>query len=32
MNSIIFVTLMFAPGMPLLYAVGFLWCLFTYMT
>lgn len=32
MNSIIFVSLMFAPGMPLLYAIGFLWCLFTYVT
>jgi hypothetical protein len=32
MNSIIFVALMFAPGMPLLYVVGFLWCLITYIT
>lgn len=32
MNSIIFVTLMFAPGMPALYPIGFLWCLMTYIT
>lgn len=32
MNSIIFVILMFAPGMPALYVVGFLWCLITYVT
>lgn len=32
MNSIVFVTLMFAPGMPVLYAIGLLWCLFTYIT
>jgi hypothetical protein len=32
MNSIVFVTLMFAPGMPILYVIGFLWCLFTYIT
>lgn len=32
MNSIIFVALMFAPGMPLLYLVGLLWCLITYIS
>jgi len=32
MNSIIFVTLMFAPGIPILYPIGLVWCLFTYIT
>jgi len=32
MNSIVFVTLMFAPGIPILYPIGMVWCLFTYIT
>ena len=32
MNSIIFVAFMFAPALPILYLVGFVWCFITYLT